>query len=133
MIEEVKGSCTFAMLQCLDRPNRLAYVPGEIMELSGPGAAEALEISADLFRKRLQHARPAILAFTRSRAGKIRVDSCAFAGNASSFQEARAMVRQVDEARWALEVHRTNHPRHASIDFARRIVAALDARDRPAD
>ena len=55
LIEEVKVGCTFGMLQCLDRPHRLAYVLGEIMEIPGPDAAEVLEISPDLFRKRLQH------------------------------------------------------------------------------
>ncbi len=147
LIEEVKVGCTLAMLQCVDRPHRLAYVLGEIMELPGPEAADALEISPSLFRKRLQHARSAILTFTRSycglasdtaacrcnrqlpsalQAGKVRIDSPSFAAAPSSFQETRAMVRQVEEARWALQVHRTNHPRASSIDFARRLAAILD-------
>lgn len=152
LIEEVKVGCTFGMLQCLDRPHRLAYVLGEIMELSGPDAAEVLEISAGLFRKRLQHARSAITAFTRTycglvsdtaacrcnrqlpaalRDGKVRRDACSFAGKASSFEEARAIVRTVDEARWALQVHRTSHPRGSSIDFARRLIESMDARRDP--
>jgi RNA polymerase sigma factor (sigma-70 family) len=149
LIEEVKIGCTFGMLQCLDRPHRLVYVLGEILELPGPEAAEALDISPDLFRKRLQHARSAILTFTRTycglasdtaacrcnrqvpsalRAGKVRRDSCDFAATESSFAQTRAMIRQVDEARWALEVHRTSHPRASSLDFARRLIDALDAR-----
>ena len=36
LIEEVKIGCTLAMLQCLDRPHRLAYVLGEILELPAP-------------------------------------------------------------------------------------------------
>jgi len=147
LIEEVKVGCTFGMLQCLDRPHRLAYVLGEIMELPGPDAAVVLEISADLFRKRLQHARSAILTFTRTycglasdtapcrcnrqlpaalRDGKVRADACSFAGKTSSFEEARAIVRQVDEARWALEVHRSSQPRASSVDFARRLLETLD-------
>jgi RNA polymerase sigma factor (sigma-70 family) len=147
LIEEVKVGCTLGMLQCLDRPHRLAYVLGEIMEFPGPEAAEALEISADLFRKRLQHARAAILTFTQTycglvsdtakcrcnrqlptalQTGKVRADSCSFAAKPSSFVDARALVRQVDEARWALEVHRTRHPRPSTVDFARRLLATLD-------
>ncbi|MDE3165181.1 MAG: RNA polymerase sigma factor [Acidobacteriota bacterium] len=147
LIEEVKIGCTLGMLQCLDRPHRLAYVLGEIMELPGPEAAMVLDISADLFRKRLQHARSAILSFTRSycglvsdtapcrcnkqlpaalRAGKVHRGECAYAGKASSFDEARAMVRQVDEARWALELHRSSQPRPSPVDFARRLVETLD-------
>jgi RNA polymerase sigma factor (sigma-70 family) len=49
LIEEVKVGCSLGMLQCLDRPHRLAYVLGEIFEMSGPEAAEVLEISPDLF------------------------------------------------------------------------------------
>jgi RNA polymerase sigma factor (sigma-70 family) len=147
LIEEVKVGCSLAMLQCLDRPHRAAYVLGEIMELSGPEAADVLAISPALFRKRLQHAREAVLAFTRSHCGLVsdsaacrchrRVPSAAigdpgearpiqFAGRAASFQEARELVRQVDEARWALEVHRTSQPRASSIDFAQRLLDAID-------
>ena len=35
LIEEVKIGCSLAMLQCLDRPHRLAYVLGQILELPG--------------------------------------------------------------------------------------------------
>ena len=145
--EEVKIGCTLGMLQCLDRPHRLAYVLGEILELSGPEAASALEIAPEVFRKRLQRARDAIVSFTRAycglvsdtaacrcnrrvpaalRLGRARADALDFAASASSFQEARAVVRRVDEARWALEVHRASHPRDSSVDFARRLAQALD-------
>ncbi|MGH9221305.1 MAG: hypothetical protein ACRD1W_18510 [Vicinamibacterales bacterium] len=43
LIEEVKIGCTLGMLQCLDRPHRLAYVLGEILDLSGPESADAWE------------------------------------------------------------------------------------------
>jgi len=147
LIEEVKVGCTLAMLQCLDRPHRAAYVLGEIMELPGPEAAAVLAISPALFRKRLQHAREAVLAFTKSHCGLVsdsapcqchrRVPSAAladagedrpvqFARRATSFQEARALVRQVDEARWALEAHRSSQPRASSIDFAQRLLGTID-------
>src|SRR3990172_10679981 len=71
LIEEVKVGCSMAMLQCLDRPHRLAYVLGEIMEVAGPEAAEALAISPDLFRKRLQHARAAVVSFTKVHCGLV--------------------------------------------------------------
>ena len=51
-----------------------------------------------------------------------------FATAPSSFQDARAMVRSVDEARRALQVHRTSRPRASSIDFARRLIQTLDSR-----
>ena len=147
MIEEVKVGCSMAMLQCLDRPHRLAYILGDIMELSGPEAADALDISPDLFRKRLQHARAAVVSFTKghcglvsdsapcscnrqvassTRSGRISPAQPAFAGRASSFQESRTIVRQVDEARRAVAVHRTSQPRDSDVDFARRIIGMFD-------
>ncbi len=148
LVEEVKIGCTLGMLQCLDRPHRLAYVLGEILDMSGPEAADALGITPDVFRKRLQHARAAIVSFTRTycglvsdtaacacnrrvpvalRVGKVRADSIDFATTGSSFQEVRAIVRQVDDARWALQVHRTNSPRASVVDVAHRLARALDA------
>lgn len=149
MVEEVRVGCSMAMLQCLDRPHRLAYILGDIMELSGPEAADALNISPDLFRKRLQHARAAVLSFTKghcglvsdsapcscnrqvagnTRAGRINPAQPTLAGRASSFQESRTIVRQVDEARRAVALHRTSQPSDSDVDFARRIVGMFDER-----
>jgi RNA polymerase sigma factor (sigma-70 family) len=149
LVEEVKIGCTLAMLQCLDRPHRLAYVLGAIREMPGPEAAEALEIGPALFRKRLQAARTAVAAFTRAhcglvsdeaacrcnrrvpaavRLGRVRADATAFAAGGSSFQDARALVRRVEEARRQLAVHHTSHPRPSTVDFARRLARALDVK-----
>ena len=130
LIEEVKVACTLAMLQCLDRPHRLAYVLGEIMELSGPEAADAWRS-----RRRSSESDSSTRARGSSRSRSPTAGSCRtrppagatgacpaaladpdgsrplqFACRATSFQQARALVRQVDEARWALEVHRSSHP-----------------------
>lgn len=148
LVEEVKIGCTLGMLQCLDRPHRLAYVIGEILDLSGPESAEALGISPELFRKRLQHARSAIEAFTRAhcglasdsagcacnrrvpaaiRLGRVRPDALDFATQPSSYQETRELVRRAEEARWALQVHRTSRPRASAVEVARRIAQSFDS------
>jgi RNA polymerase sigma factor (sigma-70 family) len=148
LIEEVKIGCTLGMLQCLDRPHRLAYVLGEILDLSGPEAAEALGISADLLRKRLQHARAAIEAFARAycglvsdnaacachrrvpaalQLGRVSPNHADFAQQPASFQEIRGLVRRAEQARWALRVHRTSHARAPSVDFARRLAQSLES------
>ena len=148
LVEEVKIGCTMAMLQCLDRPGRMAYVLGEILELPGPEAAEALGINPALFRKRLQQAREAILFFTRRhcglvsesaacachrrvpaavRAGRAQADALDFAQTPSSFREARAVIQRIEETRRAFALHRANEPRTSSIDFAREVVRSLDA------
>jgi RNA polymerase sigma factor (sigma-70 family) len=145
---EVKIGCTLGMLQCLDRPHRLAYVLGELLELPGPEAAAALEIPPALFRKRLQHARSAIESFTRAycglasdealctcnrrvpqaiRMGRIKPDAVAFAENAASYQEAKALIRRVEDSRLALEVHRSSQPKASSVDFARRLARSLES------
>jgi hypothetical protein len=63
---------------------------------------------------------------TAIESGKISANDSKFAATASSFEQTKAMVRQVDEALWAVQVHRTNHPRSASIDFARALIQTFD-------
>jgi hypothetical protein len=41
------------------------------------------------------------------------------------------MIRQIEESRWAIQVHRSNHPRAASVDFARRLMQTLDPERHP--
>ena len=148
LVEEVKIGCTLAMLQCLERPHRLAYVLGDIFELSGPEAAEALGISPALFRKRLQQAREIIVSFTSQhcglisdaaecachrrvpaavRTGRVDPEALHFAVTPSSFEEARAMVQRVEETRRTCALHRATTPQVPSVDLARRILDAFDA------
>ena len=148
LVEEVKIGCTLAMLQCLDRPHRLAYILGEILDLPGPEAAAALGIDAAVLRKRLERARGAVLAFAQSycglasataacscnrripaalRLGRVNPDAATFAEHAVSFNELRATVRRVEQARLALELHRSSRPRGASRDLVRQIVSVIDA------
>src|SRR5262245_48569680 len=69
LLEEIKVGCTLAMLTCLDRPHRLAYILGEILEMEGAEAARVLEIGAGAFRKHLSRAREAVVTFTRAKCG----------------------------------------------------------------
>lgn len=70
-INEIKIGCTLALLTCLKREARLAYVLGEIFELSDSEAAEALEIAPATYRQRLKRSRDAILAFMNVRCGNV--------------------------------------------------------------
>lgn len=148
LVEEVKIGCTLAMLQCLDRSHRLAYVLGEILELAPSEAAVALGIEPAALRKRLQRAREQVEAFTRANCGLVddaapcrchrrvdaarrcgRVDPKAlrFARAAVSFAELRAVVRRAEQGRVALAVHRSSHPADAGVDLALRVATALVA------
>lgn len=146
LTEEVRVGCTLGMLQCLDRPQRVAYILGDIFELSGPDAAAAIGVAPALFRKRLQKARATIESFTRAYCGlasdaapcachrrvpaavamgRVRPGAIALAAGPASFSETRALIRKIESGRAALEVHRASHPKPSTIDFARRIVDAL--------
>jgi len=69
LIEEVKIGCTLALLTCLSRPLRAAYILGEVFELSEAEAAHALEIDQPAFRQRLRRARGLVTGFVQAKCG----------------------------------------------------------------
>ena len=71
LAEEVRLSCTQSMLQCLERGERVAFVLGDIFELSSADAAWILETSPAAYRKRLERARHRIRAFMESTCGLV--------------------------------------------------------------
>ncbi|MEL7547449.1 MAG: RNA polymerase sigma factor [Pseudomonadota bacterium] len=76
LINELRLKCTLAMLLCLDRDHRAAYVLGEILEFDHGEAAEVLGIKSANFRKRLSRARSCVQDFTAK--------SCGLAGKAAA-------------------------------------------------
>ncbi|WP_419905265.1 RNA polymerase sigma factor [Kiloniella sp.] len=66
---ELRISCTMAMLLCLDLKHRMAYVLGDILDLDQAEAAEVLGLSKANFRKRLSRARSEVVAFTSNHCG----------------------------------------------------------------
>ncbi len=71
LAEEVKIGCTQGMLLCLDRDHRVAYVLGEVFELSGEQAAYILDIAPAAYRKRLSRARKRIRMFMAGNCGLV--------------------------------------------------------------
>lgn len=71
LLAEVRIGCTMAMLLCLDRPYRLAYILGEIMDLDHNEGAAAMEISPAAFRARVSRARRSITSLMTARCGLI--------------------------------------------------------------
>lgn len=65
-LKEVKVGCTLAMLVCLSRPLRIAYILGEIFEMTDTEACDILEIPAGTYRQRLRRARATISNFMQS-------------------------------------------------------------------
>jgi RNA polymerase sigma factor (sigma-70 family) len=68
---EVKQGCTLALLTCLDRDLRIAYVLGEILEVASPEGAEICSISEPAFRKRVSRARQRVRAFLAANCGLV--------------------------------------------------------------
>lgn len=69
MLSELRVRCTMAMLLCLDREHRAAYVLGEILEFDHVEAADILVVSPANFRKRLSRARRSVQDFTSAACG----------------------------------------------------------------
>lgn len=68
-LQEVRIGCTMAMLTCLTRALRLAYVLGDVFELSDVEAAEALDITPATYRQRLKRARDQVTDFVMRTCG----------------------------------------------------------------
>jgi RNA polymerase sigma factor (sigma-70 family) len=69
LARELRLRCTQAMLLSLDRDLRIAYVLGDVMNLSGKDAAEVLDIDPAAYRKRLSRARTLLHEFVRGWCG----------------------------------------------------------------
>ncbi|HEY6176780.1 MAG TPA: sigma-70 family RNA polymerase sigma factor [Kofleriaceae bacterium] len=69
LTRELRLRCTEAMILCLDRELRIAYLLGDIFELSGADASAVLDIEPAAYRKRLSRARRLLHGFVRSWCG----------------------------------------------------------------
>lgn len=71
LVEEVKLGCTLAVLTCLDREHRLAYVLGDVFDLDQRDAAELCAVSEEAYRQRLSRARRSLETFTKAFCGLV--------------------------------------------------------------
>lgn len=149
LLEEVKIGCTLAMLMCLDRDQRLAYILGEILELDHREAAAVLETTPAAFRKRLSRARERITSFMLSRCGlanpanpcrcrrrlaiavelgRVEPRRLLFASSlerAKRFPEVLARIRQLEETRRTAALYRSHpdpKPSEAFVLWLRKVV-----------
>lgn len=145
LLEEVKIGCTLAMLLCVDRESRMAYILGAIAEVDHDTAADILQTTPAAYRKRLERARGDITGLMRARCGIFdpknacrcarRVPVAVERGYlnpkalvfASSAEQARRFPEVLDEIRRLGEVQRAaalyrSHPDpEAREDFGRRL------------
>ncbi|MGA2667291.1 MAG: RNA polymerase sigma factor [Ignavibacteria bacterium] len=71
IIEEVKISCMFGMLLCLDREQRMIYILGGIFGVPDRIGSEIMEISKENFRKILSRTRRDLFNFMYDKCGLI--------------------------------------------------------------
>ena len=71
LLNELRVSCTMAMLLCLSMDLRLAYVLGDVFELDHGEASQILELTPATYRKRLSRARGEVQAFTSRHCGLV--------------------------------------------------------------
>jgi len=69
LYNELRVSCTMAMLLCLSMELRLTYVLGDIFELDHKEASKILDLTPATHRKRLSRAREQVMAFTSRHCG----------------------------------------------------------------
>jgi len=72
LTEEVKLSCSTGLLLCLNREQRLAYLLGEVFEVSSEDGAFITDTNTSNFRKRLSMAREKIRSFIEGHCGLVK-------------------------------------------------------------
>jgi RNA polymerase sigma factor (sigma-70 family) len=141
LYQEIRIGCTLGMLSCLDRPHRIAYILGDILEMNCTEAAAVVAVEPATFRKRLERARRSIVSFMKKRCGlansqnacrcskrvkraidlkRVNPDQLLFANdrkNAREFPIVLAKIRELEEMQRAVVLYRT-HPDHAVPDFS---------------
>ena len=109
LAREVKHGCTVALLTCLDRESRIAYVLGDVFGVSSAEGAWICETTEAAYRKRLSRARAAVRAFVGEHCGLVapalarchcrkRVPVAVTRGRVDSAIAERATATDVEEA-----------------------------------
>ncbi|MGV9667814.1 RNA polymerase sigma factor [Nocardia niigatensis] len=102
LTREVRLSCSQAMLQCLSRDERVAYVLSDVFEVSSEEAAWIVGASPAAYRKRVERAKKRLGNFLRSTCGL--ADPQAFCRCSRRVEKAVELGR-VDPRRPAFAAH----------------------------
>jgi RNA polymerase sigma factor (sigma-70 family) len=154
LLEEVRIGCTLALLHCLEKKARLAYILGEILEVEHQEAAKVLRVSAGTYRKRLSRARSTITTFMLRHCGLVassnpcrcskrveratelqRLDpgNLVFSNSgqiARQFPEVLAGIRQLQENQRSAALYRAQLQPNDSQEFVRWLKRTLDQQER---
>jgi RNA polymerase sigma factor (sigma-70 family) len=75
LLDEVKTTCMFGMLLCLDREQRIVYILGGIFGVSDALGSEIMQLSKANFRQKLSRARKDLYSFMNNKCGLIKKDN----------------------------------------------------------
>ena len=141
MAEEVKLGCTLAMLTCLDRDHRLAYVLADVFDIPHDEAAAFCGVSPDTYRQRVSRSRRVLQAFTESFCGLVNDSApCRCEKRVARAEElgriergrprlaqgfARAAQRELESLHGAARLMRSHPDYRAPHDLLDRVRAAL--------
>lgn len=88
LVEEAKLGCITAILMCLDRRQRLAFILGEVFGETSEAGAAAMEVSPANFRQLLSRARHDLYQFMNDKCGLVnQANPCRCARKASGFMK----------------------------------------------
>lgn len=86
IVEEARLGCITAMLMCLDRRQRIAFILGEILGETSDAAAGAMGVTSANFRQLLSRARQDLYQFMNEKCGLVNTSNpCRCARKASGF------------------------------------------------
>jgi RNA polymerase sigma factor (sigma-70 family) len=86
LVEEAKLGCITAMLMCLDRRQRVAFILGEVFGETSEAGAAAMDISSENFRQLLSRARRDLYQFMNGKCGLVnQANPCRCARKAKGF------------------------------------------------
>jgi len=71
LVEEARVGCMTAMLMCLDRRQRMAFILGEYFGATSEVGGEVMNVSADNFRQLLSRARRDLYQFMNDKCGLV--------------------------------------------------------------
>lgn len=100
--EEVKRGCTLAMLMCLDREHRIAYVLADVFDVPHAEGAELCGVAGEVYRQRVSRARRALEAFTRAYCGLVDPQAPCLCGKRVAKAEALGRLSRTQPAMVAL-------------------------------
>ena len=147
LVNELRIKCTMAMLLCLDPTHRVAYVLGDVLELSHSEAAQVLDLAPATYRQRLSRARARVTDFTARACGLAgagggcscprRLPAARAMGrigpapdrmppDAPSYDEAQQLAQRTEAALVAARLQQATGTLAPATDLAARVMAIVD-------